>query len=137
MYIIINELTSLFDFFWLFSFYFDQIQVRLGTQQFTLSGINFDVAFLFENASVGFDDPHRLHGSGSGARARVLYSFESARPGVELTVNVGDVVTVISKDPSGWWLVQKDHGEQGNVPANYLEELLTETLHPSIEHYEM
>jgi hypothetical protein len=116
-----------------------KIQVRLGTQQFTLSGINFDISFLFGTPSSGFEDPHRAHspgsGSVSGSQARVLYTF-TGEGGIELSVQQGDIVTVISKDPTGWWVVADKHGAQGHVPAGYLEELGLERL-PEIEQYEM
>jgi uncharacterized protein YgiM (DUF1202 family) len=53
-----------------------------------------------------------------------------------LSVQQGDIVTVISKDPTGWWVVADKHGAQGHVPAGYLEELGLERL-PEIEQYEM
>lgn len=53
-------------------------------------------------------------------KANVLYDFE-AQGDDELSVNEGEVVTVIDGDNEDWWTVKNDAGDQGVVPAQYVE----------------
>ena len=59
-----------------------------------------------------------------GATCQVLFSFD-ANSDVELSVEEGELLWLLkSHDLTGnneWWLVQKEGGAKGFVPASYLE----------------
>ena len=59
-----------------------------------------------------------------GATCRVLFSFDAGSD-VELSVQEGELVWLLkSHDLTGnneWWLVEKEGGAKGFVPASYLE----------------
>ena len=40
----------------------------------------------------------------------------------ELAFNVGDIITLISKEEEAWWKGELD-GKQGVFPSNYVEEI--------------
>lgn len=68
-------------------------------------------------------------------RARALYEFQASDE-TELGFAVGDELTVITQDPSGWWQAEMD-GKRGMIPGNYVEileeaqpELVQATLVP-------
>jgi signal transducing adaptor molecule len=48
---------------------------------------------------------------------RVLYEYAPTEPG-HLTVQPGDLLYVLRKDPSGWWLASFD-GQVGWIPHNF------------------
>ncbi|KAJ3270432.1 Intersectin 1 (SH3 domain protein) [Terramyces sp. JEL0728] len=54
--------------------------------------------------------------------AKVLFDFE-ARNTDEITLNAGQIVQILAKPESDWWVVQHD-GKSGLVPSNFLKELL-------------
>lgn len=54
-----------------------------------------------------------------GRRARALFEF-IASDDTEISFAVGDIITVVREDDSGWWDCDKD-GELGLAPGNYLE----------------
>jgi len=56
----------------------------------------------------------------SGEKGKVMYDFE-AQGDDELTVNENDVVTVVDKENDEWWLVRNSAGQEGVVPAQYIE----------------
>lgn len=49
-----------------------------------------------------------------------MYDFE-AQGDDELTVNENDQVTVLDKENDEWWLVRNSRGQEGVVPAQYVE----------------
>lgn len=54
-------------------------------------------------------------------QARALYDYE-AQDADELLLRTGDMVSIVKKDPSGWW--QGRIGDrEGLFPANYVEEV--------------
>nr|CAH0113582.1 unnamed protein product [Daphnia galeata] len=55
------------------------------------------------------------------AKARALYVYE-AQDTDELSMNAGDVIEIISEDPSGWWQGRL-RGKQGLLPGNYVQKL--------------
>lgn len=56
---------------------------------------------------------------------KVIYDFD-AEAGTELTVKEGDVLTILSKDAGdGWWNARNESGQEGMVPATYVEEIAT------------
>jgi hypothetical protein len=57
--------------------------------------------------------------SQQGRRARALFEF-IASDDTEISFAVGDIITVVREDDSGWWDCDKD-GELGLAPGNYLE----------------
>ena len=54
-------------------------------------------------------------------KCKVVYTYE-AQDDDELSIKVGDIIVVISKDPSGWWLGRLN-GIIGQFPGNYVEEV--------------
>jgi len=54
--------------------------------------------------------------------ALVLYDYTASGPG-QLTLRQGDKVTIVSKDPSGWWTGELN-GVLGHFPSNYTQEQL-------------
>jgi hypothetical protein len=48
-----------------------------------------------------------------------LYDYR-AQEADELTLAVGDVITIVSKDSEGWW-TGLSKGKKGLFPANYVE----------------
>eukprot|EP01114_Cavostelium_apophysatum_P001380 TRINITY_DN1118_c0_g1_i4.p1 TRINITY_DN1118_c0_g1~~TRINITY_DN1118_c0_g1_i4.p1 ORF type:complete len:974 (+),score=354.12 TRINITY_DN1118_c0_g1_i4:131-3052(+) len=59
--------------------------------------------------------------SGGTSVAKGLYDFE-ARSTAELSFKVGDLINVVNKYPSGWW-VGELNGKRGAFPGNYVEEV--------------
>ena len=53
------------------------------------------------------------------AQCRALYDYR-AQEADELTLAVGDVITIVSKDSEGWW-TGLSKGKKGLFPANYVE----------------
>ena len=58
--------------------------------------------------------------TGSAEKGKVMYDFE-AQGDDELTVNENDVITVVDKENDEWWLVRNSAGQEGVVPAQYIE----------------
>ncbi|XP_036277954.1 nostrin isoform X3 [Pipistrellus kuhlii] len=52
---------------------------------------------------------------------KALYSFQ-ARQDDELNLEVGDIVTILSKQEEGWWFGSLN-GKKGHFPAAYVQEL--------------
>lgn len=50
----------------------------------------------------------------------VLYDFEAGGDD-ELTVSEGENLTVVEKENDEWWLVRNSRGQEGVVPAQYVE----------------
>lgn len=55
-----------------------------------------------------------------GERAVVLYDFQADGED-EMSVNEGETLLVLERDTDEWWKCRNGHGEEGVVPANYLE----------------
>ncbi|KAI7904550.1 P-loop containing nucleoside triphosphate hydrolase protein [Cokeromyces recurvatus] len=51
---------------------------------------------------------------------KVIYPYSSQQPG-DIMIEPGDILEIITKEETGWWLARKDQVE-GWVPSNYLEE---------------
>eukprot|EP01095_Lingulamoeba_sp_RSL-Kostka_P014037 TRINITY_DN59_c1_g1_i1.p1 TRINITY_DN59_c1_g1~~TRINITY_DN59_c1_g1_i1.p1 ORF type:complete len:289 (+),score=109.85 TRINITY_DN59_c1_g1_i1:85-951(+) len=51
--------------------------------------------------------------------AKVLYEY-SARKNYELSISVGEEITVLSKHENGWWLGCNSEGVQGYFPGSYV-----------------
>ena len=49
---------------------------------------------------------------------RAQYDYTAAEAS-ELSFRAGDVIQVLSEDPSGWWEGRLKNGEQGSFPENY------------------
>lgn len=58
--------------------------------------------------------------SSGGENATILYDFD-AQGDDELTVKENDQVTVIDKENDEWWLVKNKRGQEGVVPAQYVQ----------------
>lgn len=57
----------------------------------------------------------------SNLQARVLYDFEG-QASTELTINAGEVLTVVRQDVGeGWWEGLNSRGQSGLFPAGYVE----------------
>ena len=50
-----------------------------------------------------------------------MYSYAGQHED-ELAFNVGDIITLISKEEEAWWKGELD-GNQGVFPSNYVEEI--------------
>ncbi|XP_018595601.2 nephrocystin-1 isoform X1 [Scleropages formosus] len=50
----------------------------------------------------------------------VACSFKGEQEG-DLTVQKGDLLRILSKNPDGWWLAQDSKGRMGVVPKNFLK----------------
>lgn len=66
--------------------------------------------------------PTQVHDEieGEGERAVVLYDF-NADGDDEMTVHEGETLLVLDRDTDEWWKCRNARGEEGVVPANYLE----------------
>jgi len=51
---------------------------------------------------------------------KVLYNFEASDES-ELSMKVGQILTIYKQDASGWWYAKNDHDEEGFVPHNYVK----------------
>jgi len=52
-------------------------------------------------------------------KALVTYDFEAQQPG-DLTIHAGDIITVVQRNDTGWWVGQSGNAT-GNFPFNYVE----------------
>lgn len=59
-------------------------------------------------------------GDGDGGQAVALYDF-TADGDDELSVHEGEPLWVIERDSEDWWKVRNSRGEEGVVPASYIE----------------
>jgi len=57
----------------------------------------------------------------SKPQAKALYDYD-ATTNDELTFREGDILTILQKDPAGWWEGELN-GQKGWIPANYVQEL--------------
>jgi Variant SH3 domain len=57
----------------------------------------------------------------SGERAKVLYDY-GAHDNTELTLTLGEIIRVVEKHESGWWVGERN-GAKGLFPANYVQML--------------
>ena len=55
-----------------------------------------------------------------GERAVVLYDF-TADGDDEMSVHEGETLLVLERDTDEWWKCRNGQGDEGVVPANYLE----------------
>jgi hypothetical protein len=62
----------------------------------------------------------RAPAASSGEPATVLYDFD-AQGEDELNVKENDNVTVVDKENDEWWLVRNSRGQEGVVPAQYIQ----------------
>lgn len=53
------------------------------------------------------------------AQCKALYNYDSTEAD-ELSIKIGNVITIVSKDDEGWWTGMLD-GRKGLFPANYVE----------------
>jgi len=53
-----------------------------------------------------------------GPQSKALYAYD-AQTQDELSFREGEMLTVLKKDPQGWWECQNDSGQKGWCPANY------------------
>lgn len=59
-------------------------------------------------------------GDGHGERARAEYDYD-AQEDNEVSFTEGEILTEIQKVDPDWWFVTNSKGQQGLVPANYLQ----------------
>lgn len=53
--------------------------------------------------------------------AKALYDYQGATTD-ELSFREGEMITILKKDPGGWWEGELN-GKRGWMPANYLQEM--------------
>ncbi|GAM26504.1 hypothetical protein SAMD00019534_096790 [Acytostelium subglobosum LB1] len=63
-------------------------------------------------------------------RARVKFEYKTDLPG-ELSLRVGEVVSVVAKDNSGWWQGVNSAGQQGWFSQTFVEEVKDPVLPPT------
>ena len=49
------------------------------------------------------------------------YDYQAQAPD-ELSFSAGEILSILVKDPSGWWEALKSDGSRGWSPATYLKE---------------
>ncbi|EFC37173.1 myosin [Naegleria gruberi] len=54
-------------------------------------------------------------------KVKVLYNYQASADD-ELTLREGEIITLLDKDPSGWWEGEKQ-GKRGLFPGNYCQEI--------------
>ena len=59
-------------------------------------------------------------GGGGAQKAKVLFKYEATSP-EELSVKPSDILTVIEPDDGSGWILAKVGGNEGLVPASYVE----------------
>ncbi|CAM9843418.1 unnamed protein product, partial [Sphacelaria rigidula] len=57
----------------------------------------------------------------SDPQARVLYDYDPAGQEGMIAVSAGQMVGIKNRDSPDWWMAATDAGQEGWVPANYLE----------------
>jgi len=72
---------------------------------------------LAEDILAKFVKPDK---SPATTKAKVLYDFTAQQPG-DLTIRVGEIITILKTNDSGWWVGQNDTLESGTFPYNYVE----------------
>ena len=75
-------------------------------------------------------EPTPYHDS-DGERAVVLYTF-TADGEDEMTVEEGETLFVLERDTDEWWKCRNAQGDEGVVPANYLEVSLQTVAMPRL-----
>jgi Variant SH3 domain len=65
--------------------------------------------------------PPQQQQQSSGERAKVLYDY-GAHDNTELTLTLGEIIRVVEKHESGWWVGERN-GAKGLFPANYVQML--------------
>lgn len=65
--------------------------------------------------------------------ATVTYEYTAQAPD-ELSIREGDVVEIVTKDPSGWW-TGRLNGKTGLFPGNYARETASGPLQTSRSNY--
>jgi len=74
--------------------------------------------FVFVTASNGTGWVPARHLSAASGAATVLVAYDTT----ELSVSVGDVLTVVERDDeSGWWWCRSSEGNEGWVPTDVLQ----------------
>jgi hypothetical protein len=69
-----------------------------------------------------FEPPADLPKGAIAEQYKALNSFTAEVEG-QVTFNEGDVIKVIEKNASGWWIAEVPSGETGWVPGSFLEKL--------------
>jgi len=64
--------------------------------------------------------PKQTQSPPSMPTATAMYDYD-AQTGDELGFKEGEVLTILTKDPGGWWEGKNAGGKTGWVPANYLK----------------
>lgn len=73
-----------------------------------------------ESKTVRWAADSSASGANGGETATVLYDFD-AQGDDELTVQENETVTVIDKENDEWWSVRNAAGQEGVVPAQYVQ----------------
>lgn len=74
----------------------------------------------YDEADPGEGEEEPAHELADGEYAEVLYDF-TADGEDEMTVHEGDTLLVLERDTDEWWKCRNGDGQEGVVPANYLE----------------
>ena len=61
----------------------------------------------------------RTPGGSEKKYVKATWEYKANEPG-ELSFSVGDLITVVTEDPSGWW-IGEINGVKGQFPLNFTE----------------
>ncbi len=62
----------------------------------------------------------RAHPRPKGEHATWMY-YDDAQAADEVSFREGDIVTVLQKDPSGWWEIMLANGTKGWCPGSWCQ----------------
>jgi len=80
-----------------------------------------NIAQAIQNRGGGVAPPPKPQPPPSKPMAKALYPYTGATP-EELSFQEGDMLTILKKDPGGWWEGEL-RGKRGWLPANYVQEI--------------
>lgn len=76
-------------------------------------------------------EPAQSYDDSEGERCVVLYDF-TADGEDEMSVSEGETLFVLERDTDEWWKCRNANGDEGVVPANYLEVNFSVSLNHSV-----
>ena len=89
-----------------------------GSQPLDVSAQNIDdcdsCQKSVEGVIPGFEKEHRYRG---------IFNFTGSPTNDELPFKVDDVLEILMKDASGWWLARDQQNNEGFIPHNYVQPL--------------
>ena len=112
----------------------EAVEADLRTYQTTVTALTEESRHCKDLQASATDGGAGSPSKGGLTTARkvvAMYKYE-AKQDKQISMNKGDVLSLLSKDTADWWRVEKD-GRVGFVPANFVKERETEsTASPSL-----